>query len=123
MIIKSQKGFSLIEALIAIAILAIAIGGLISLQTSFAKGTVDRTVINSLIDAASSALTQCQADENTASSLSYKYEDEDKLIVNVYLDKSCNVPKDECSLITATSSAKGKTFKLSTYVCNFRQEV
>ncbi len=118
MIIKSQKGFSLIEALIAIAILAIAITGLISLQASFAKGTVDRTVINSLIDAASSALAQCQADKNTASTLSYTYED--NLVVNVSLDKSCNVTIDECSKITATSSAKGKTFRLSTYVCNFK---
>lgn len=118
MIIKSQNGFSLIEALIAIVILATAIAGLVSLQASFAKGTVDRTVINSLIDAASSALTQCQADKTTASSLSYTYED--NIIVNVTLDKSCNVTIDECSQITATSSARGKTFKLSTFVCNFK---
>lgn len=118
MILKSQKGFSLVEALIAIAILAIGIIGTISLQSSFGKHASDRTLINSLIDAAANALTQCQTDQNTGTSLTYKFEN--NLIVDVTLDGSCSIPADECVQRTATASAKGKAFKLSTYVCNFK---
>lgn len=118
MILKSQKGFSLIEALIAIAILAIGIIGTMSLQSSFGKHASDRTLINSLIDSASNALTQCQTNQDTGTSLSYTFEN--NLVVNVTLDGSCNVSADECVQRTATASAKGKTFKLSTYICKFK---
>lgn len=118
MILKSQRGFSLIEALMAIAILFTVIAGTISLQSSFGKHTVDRTVINSLIDAASSTLSLCQADKNTGTSLSFTYEE--KLTVNVTLDGSCSVNSDECVQRTATASANGKSFKLTTYICNFK---
>ncbi len=114
MIIKSQKGFSLIEALIAIAILAIAIGGLVVTQGTFAKQTVDRTLLNSLIDAASNALTQCSAVPTTPNTLSFTYEN--NLIVNVSLSGTCN-PVNTCSPVTATAAAKGKEVKLTTQVC------
>ncbi len=115
--IDLEDGFSLIEALVAIAILATAIAGLIGLQATFSKGSADRTVINSLIDAASSALIQCQA-EDQKTSFSYIYED--NLDVTVSLNRNCDVPSDECAPVTATASAKGKTFKLTTNICKFK---
>ncbi|MDI6801641.1 MAG: prepilin-type N-terminal cleavage/methylation domain-containing protein [Thermodesulfovibrionales bacterium] len=121
MTIKSQQGFSLVEALIATVILAIGITGFISMQASFASKSAVRTAINSLIDAASSALAQCQADKTTGSSLSYTYEN--NMVVTVTLNKSCNIAPDECDAVTATASAEGKgekPFKLTTYVCNFK---
>jgi prepilin-type N-terminal cleavage/methylation domain-containing protein len=116
--LKSQKGFSLVEALIAIAILAIGVIGTLTLQSSFGKHSADRTIINYLIDASSSALTQCQADDETGTFLSYTFEND--FTVNVELDGSCKVPSDECIQRTATASARGKFFKLTTYICNFK---
>ncbi len=116
-VIKNNKGFSLIEVLIATAILTIAILGFVSLQASFAKGTVDRTLLNSLIDAASSALTHCQ-NVNTSPPSSYTYEN--NLVVNVSLQGSCRPALDRCNDVTATASASDKTFSLSTIVCNFQ---
>lgn len=114
MIQLTNKGFSLIETLIAIAILAIAIGGLVVTQGTFSRQTVDRTLLNSLIDAASNALTQCEAVPSTPNNLTFTYEG--NLTVNVSLSGTCNA-KNECSPVTATATAKGKEVKLTTQVC------
>ncbi len=116
-IIKNNKGFSLIEALIAIAILSIAVLGLVAMQGIFATQTADRTLHNSLIDAASSALTHCQ-NVNTSPPSSYTYEN--NLVVNVSLTGGCSPVTDSCNNVTATASALGKSFALTTRVCNFR---
>lgn len=112
----NNKGFSLIEALIAIAILFVAIGGLVFTQGTFARQTIDRTLLNSLLDAASNALTQCSAIPTTPSTLSFTYED--SLVVNVSLSDQCN-PANTCNTITATASAQGKSIKLTTQVCGY----
>lgn len=117
MFIKSQKGFSLIEALIAVAIVSIALIGLAGMQGLFATQTVDRTVQNSLVDAASSALTHCQ-NVNTTPTSPYIYEQ--GLEVNVTLSGSCNPATDSCNNVIATASARGKSFSLTTLVCNIQ---
>jgi prepilin-type N-terminal cleavage/methylation domain-containing protein len=110
----NNKGFSLIEAMIAIAILAIAITGLVVTQGTFARQTVDRTLLNSLLDAASNALTQCEAVRFTPNNLTFTYEN--NLIVDVSLSGTCN-PVNTCSPVTATAAAKGKKVELTTQVC------
>ncbi len=114
---KNNKGFSLIEALFAIAILSIALLGLASIQGIFATQTVDRTLQNSLVDAAASALTHCQ-NVNQAPPASYTYEN--NLVVNVALSGSCNPADNQCSQVTATASARGRSYALTTFVCKYK---
>ncbi len=114
--IFNNKGFSLIEALIAMVILTIGIVSVLSMQATFATGTVDRSVMHALIDSASSALTRCQIDNATPSSLTYTHEG---ITTTVTLTGSCNPAADSCNPVSATASAKGKTFTISTMVCNF----
>jgi prepilin-type N-terminal cleavage/methylation domain-containing protein len=113
----NNKGFSLIEALIAIAILAIAITGLVAMQGKFAEQSADRVLLNSLIDAASSALTHCQNVQTTPPS-SYTYEN--NLIVSVRLNGNCYPADNTCNEVTATASAKNKSFQIKTIVCNIQ---
>ncbi len=117
MLIKSNEGFSLIEALIAVAILAIGIVGLVTLMGVFAKDTVNRTLINSLLDAASSGLNQCMSVSSTTSPLTYIYEG--NLTVTVNLSGSCNPAVNNCNTVTATATAQGKSVVLTTLVCNY----
>lgn len=115
---KDNKGFSLIEALIATAIVSIALIGLAGMQGIFATQTVDRTVQNSLVDAASSALTHCQNVSTTPGTLSFTYEN--NIVVSVALTGDCNPGLDSCNTVTATASARERSFPLTTRVCNFR---
>lgn len=117
MIIKNNRGFTLIEALIAMVILTIGIVSVISMQATFARGTVDRTVLNALIDSAASALNRCQIDNATPASLSYTHEGR---TINVSITGSCNPASDTCNAVSATAThSTGKTFTISTMVCNF----
>lgn len=115
--LKDNKGFSLIEVLFAVGIISIALLGLVGIQGIFATQTVDRTLQNSLIDAASSALIHCQ-NVNTQPPSAYTYEN--NMVVNVSLNGSCSPAPDACNNVTATAAAKGRTFALTTFVCNFQ---
>lgn len=116
-ILIGNKGFTLIESLIAIVILIIAVLGIAAMQGTFSTQTVDRTLQNSLIDAASSALTYCSNLRTTPPS-SYTYEG--GLVVNVSMSGRCDPALNVCNQVTATASARDRTFSLSTLVCNFR---
>lgn len=110
----NNKGFSLIEALIAIAIVAIAIGGLVMTQGTFAKQTVNRTLLNSLIDAAASALTYCQNVQKLPPAY-YTYEND--LKVTVSLSGNCKPAENDCNEVAATANAK---FTLRTIICDIK---
>lgn len=114
--ILNNSGFTLIEALVAILILIIAILGLVGMQGIFARQSADRIFMNSLIDAASSALSHCQ-NTNSAPPTSYSYEN---FVVNIQLLGNCNPTENTCNTVTVTASAQGKSFSLTTLVCNFR---
>ncbi|HIJ60426.1 MAG TPA: prepilin-type N-terminal cleavage/methylation domain-containing protein [Nitrospirae bacterium] len=118
MIIHNNRGFTLLEALIAMVILTIGIVSVISMQATFAKGTVDRTVLNALIDSASSLLNRCQIDTGTPSSVTYTHEGR---TITVTRTGSCNPNTDTCNAVsaTATDSLTNKTFTISTMICNF----
>ncbi len=114
--INNNKGFSFIEALIAIIVLTVAVLGLVSMQGTFATQSVDRTLQNALIDAASSALTHCQ-NVNTAPPGTYTYEG---IAVTVSISGNCALALNTCSNVTATATASGRTFSMTTFVCNSR---
>lgn len=111
-------GFTLIEAVISLALLSIAIVGFIMMQSKFAMQTADRTLLNALGDAASSALTQCQTISSTPGVLNYAFNK--NLAVTVALSGSCAASAGNCNVVTATASAGGKSTKLTTQVCNFQ---
>lgn len=118
MFVKSRGGFTIIEAMIAVVILAVGIVGVITMVGVFSKDTVDRTLYNSLLDAASSGLTLCGAVSSTTSPLTYTYEN--NLVVTVTLSGgSCSPSANACNTITATANAKGKNVVLTTLVCNY----
>lgn len=108
----------MVEVLIASAIVFFALAALVVTQGLFATQTVDRTLQNSLIDAAAGALTRCQSVASTPSSLSFTYEG--GLVVNVALTGSCNPPLDTCNEVRATASAKGKHRELTGQVCRLK---
>lgn len=115
-LIINKKGFTLIEVLVSIVILIIGVLALMTLQSRFATATADRAIRNALVDAAASALQHC---ESTLSSppASYTY---GGITVSVSVSGSCSPSQDTCNNVTVTATAQGKSFSLTTKVCNFR---
>lgn len=113
--IFKNKGFTLIEMMVAILILIIGVLAVVTLQSKFATTTIDRAVRNALIDAAASALKHCESTlSNPPSSYTYG-----GIIVNVTINGNCSPSINTCNNVTATATAQGKTFSLTTKVCNF----
>ncbi|MBZ0156826.1 MAG: prepilin-type N-terminal cleavage/methylation domain-containing protein [Alphaproteobacteria bacterium] len=115
--LKLRDGFSVIEALIAVAILSIAVIGLVTTIGTFSSTTVDRTVLNCLVDAASTALYKCQAgvDSNPNSTCG------GSTISIAGTSGYCAPATGTCTTVTAvaTASPQGKTVSLTTQICNF----
>lgn len=121
MFIKSQKGFSLIESLIAIVIVSIALLGLAHMQALFATQSVDRTLHNCLIDSATGALAQCKTDATTPATISFICEQGITASVTLSVvtgSGRCN-PSNDCNTVRATATAMGKTYILNTEICRY----
>lgn len=114
--INYKKGFTLVEVMISIVILIIGVLGVMTLQSRFATATADRAVRNALIDAAASALQHCESTLSTPPS-NYTY---GGITVSVSVSGGCNPSEDTCNNVTVTATAQGKSFSLTTKVCNFR---
>jgi len=110
------KGFSLIEAMLAISILTISLLGVVAMQVYFGTQTTDNATLNCLLDTATNALTQYRANAGTISSPVLC--DEGRISVTVSNPGSYPA-QSTCQDVTITTSAKGRTFKLSSKVCNF----
>jgi prepilin-type N-terminal cleavage/methylation domain-containing protein len=107
------KGFTLIEALIAIlitAILAVIIAGLL---TSFAFKTSDRVILSCLVEGASSGISACKGGNSINSINCGGY------TVQIEINGNCPPAPGTCSEITATAKVKGLSFSLTDKVCNF----
>lgn len=113
--IINNKGFTLVEVLVSILILIIGVLAVMTLQSRFATATADRAVRNALIDAAASAIQHCESTLSTPPT-SYTY---GGITVNVSISGSCSPSKNNCNNVTATATAQGKSFSLTTKVCNF----
>lgn len=114
--ISKNKGFTLIEVLISILILIIGVLAVITSQSRFATTTADRAIRNALVDAAASALQHCENTLSTPPS-SYTY---GGITVSISVNGSCSPSENRCNDVTATASVQGKSFSLTTKVCNFR---
>ncbi|MFO0751901.1 MAG: hypothetical protein U0411_01065 [Thermodesulfovibrionales bacterium] len=115
--LKLEEGFTVIEAMISVLLLTIALIGTISLQTTFGSSASDRTLHNCLMDVASSALSQCQAGVTPGSTGSCP---EGGIAPSLSFSGSCSPSVNTCNSITAAASARGKTFRLTSAVCNLQ---
>lgn len=120
---QNQQGFTLIEAMVAISILAVGILGTVTLQGEFAKHTTQREVLNCSVDAASSAMHLCrqglpidpihQCDNFTTASL-------------VISQGTCTPDENQCSTVNIIATATGRNvtqeFHLTSLVCNFTDD-
>lgn len=114
--INEKRGFTLIEVLVSIVILIIGVLAVMTLQSRFATSTADRAVRNALVDAAASAIQHCESTLSTPPT-SYTY---GGITVNVSVNGSCSPSEETCNDVTVTATAQGKSFALTTKVCNFR---
>jgi len=127
MMMLNRKGFTLIEAMLAITILTISLLGVVAMQAYLGSQTTDKAVLNCLLDTASNTLAQYRANADTITSPVLC--DEGRISVTVAgsaipSTTASNIypaypAQSVCADVTITTSAKGKTFKLSSYVCNF----
>lgn len=114
--INDKKGFTLVEVLVSIVILIIGVLAVMTLQSRFATSTADRAIRNALVDAAASALQHCESTLSTPPT-TYTY---GGITVSVSVSGNCNPSEDTCNNVTVTATAQGKSFSLTTKVCNFR---
>lgn len=111
-----MKGFTLIEAMLAITILTISLLGVVAMQAYLGSQTTDKAVLNCLLDTASNTLAQYRANAGTISSPVSC--DEGRISVTVSNPGSYPA-QSTCQDVTITTSASGKTFNLPSKVCNF----
>lgn len=110
-----MKGFTLIEALMGMAILTITLLGSVAMMVYFGSETSDKTLKNCLVDTAVNALSQYRANVLPVSSPVTC----DVFSVAVTLSQTTFPSANTCSNVTATAVAKGKSVQLSTSVCNY----
>lgn len=113
--IFKNKGFTLIEVLVSILILIIGVLAVMTLQSRFTTATADRAVRNALVDAAASALKHCES-THTDPPTSYTY---GGITVSISKSGDCNPGLNACNNVTVTATAQGKSFSLTSKVCNF----
>lgn len=124
--LKSQKGFSLVESLVAVLLVAIVLIGTIKLITSFAMFTATDTDRTCLLQAASSGIEAKRADPTITSLQVTCGINNSSLPVSVTISGNppANPPpmgsnQTACAEITATATFKGKTMTLRDWICNF----
>lgn len=113
--LRINKGFTLIEALIAILIVAIIATSIAGLITIFGIKTSDRILQSCLIEASASAIEACKhgVNINQINCAGYR--------INITVNGNCNPNPNPntCTEVIAVSFAEGKSFKLEKTICNF----
>jgi len=109
------RGFTLIEAMIAITLLTFSLLGVVAMQVYFGSETTDKTLKNCLLDQATSALSYKRATgDNPNTSFTC-----DNGTVSGSMSMSESTVSAYCKSVTATATAKGKSLSLNTLICNF----
>lgn len=111
-----EKGFTLIEVLICVILLAFLIMGSATLLSNFGIYTRDRQILTCLIEAASSAIEACRTRTQLSSVPCGPWN------VSVSVSGNCTPSSETCSDITATAtiaiSGSTRTISLQDKVCN-----
>ena len=109
-----NKGFTIIEALIAILITSFIAISIAALITIFGTKIADRILLSCLVEGATSGIEACRGgqiiNQITCAGLT----------INISINGNCQPAINTCSDITVTASAKGKNFNLTDKVCNFQ---
>ena len=111
-----KKGFTIIEALIALAILSISLLGVVAMMVYFATDTTDKNLKSCLLDRATSALSQYRANALPVST-SFTCANRSGTMT---MSQTTFPGTNACNDVTATATAGGKTIQLSTKVCNMQ---
>jgi prepilin-type N-terminal cleavage/methylation domain-containing protein len=112
--VRNNKGMTLIEVMIALLILSVGVLGVSAMQGTFASQSADRNLLNALTDAAMSAANQCHAQTTPPASVV-----SGGVTVAIGLTGSCTPALDTCNEISVIASARGKSTRINTNVCNF----
>lgn len=111
---KKKKGFTLIEALIAILIAAILTTIIAGGITAFSKSNQDRLLKTCLIEGAQTAISACKAGWPINQYDCGKY----KVAIN--LSGNC-APQNGCNKIIVKASVQNHFFELTDMVCKLEQ--
>ncbi|TAN45124.1 MAG: prepilin-type N-terminal cleavage/methylation domain-containing protein [Nitrospirae bacterium] len=111
----NEKGFTLLEAIMAVAILAIALVGLITTQAQFSTQTADRTAMNCIVDAAVSAAAECQS---SITPTNKSCAERGNATITITASNSCSPASGACNDVTITASGLNRSFVMTTRVCN-----
>lgn len=110
---NNKHGFTLVEALVAVVITFILAIGILGMLNMFIIQLPNRALLTCLIEAASSGVSACRVGLvlDSVSCGSYN--------VSISIQGNCQPPTGECSNITVTAVAEGRSFSLRDTVCNF----
>jgi prepilin-type N-terminal cleavage/methylation domain-containing protein len=111
-----KRGFTLIEAMIALAILSISLLGVVAMMVYFGTDTSDKNLKSCLLDRATSALSQYRANALPVPTSFTCTNRTGTMTMSHTTFPGPNL----CNDVTATASAGGKTIQLSTKVCNMQ---
>ncbi len=114
---KQSAGFTLVEAMVSIAVLTIFLMGVVSMQAYFGTQTSDRELRTCLLENASSALVQRR---NGSASTSFSFTCKNSSgTVSISTQTLSGVNPGACERVTATATAQSKTATVATSVCDF----
>lgn len=121
-LINKNDGFTLIEALVSVMLVAILVMGVVGMITAFSKFTRDDIVATCLLQASSSGIEAKRANP----SLSSLQVSCGTLTVTVSISgtppatpPAMGSGQSACAEITATATSSGRTMILKDWVCNF----
>lgn len=121
-----EKGFTLIEALIAILIATLVILGITGLITNSITLTRKKILMECLISAANSAIEACRGGVNINS---YQCGGPGGMLVRVSVDTDCseitppaNFWEASCRRVTVTATYGSEHHKLTDLICKFGDE-
>lgn len=112
-LLRKDKGFSLVEALVAIAIAFFIVTGIAGMLTMFAVHSKRSIDLTCLVNAAASGIEACRG------GVVINNYNCNGLNISLTITGNCNPTSNQCSQITVNATYGGRTFSLKESVCNF----